>query len=192
MKVVDESKKVVRAARAATITSLGRAAAYIRGIARRSISTRKSKKPSEPGKPPKSPTGKLKNAIFFAVDRQAEEALIGPTLSVIGRIGQTHEFGGEEPPKRRRGRRARFDLRVGGYGPMRAARGRVEGVARLATTAQLMRAREIIAELELPPSETGEETSTPRKYPPRPFMGPALTRSRERLPDFWKNSIKRS
>jgi hypothetical protein len=27
---------------------------------------------------------------------------------------------------------------------------------------------------------------TTRKYPPRPFMGPALERARERLPDLWE------
>ena len=191
-RVHDDSKKVVQRTKAATIKSLGRAAAYIRGIARRSISSRKAKnpKPSLPGKPPKSPTGRLKNAIFFNVDNQAGSAVIGPTLSVVGRIGQTHEFGGTEPPKNRRGRRGRFDLRIGGYGPLRVARRKIAGVGRLATEAQVMRARDIAAALDLPPSVTGAPTDRQRVYPARPFMGPALTRSRERLPDFWKNIVR--
>lgn len=190
-RVHDETSNVVRKTKAATITSLGRGAAYIRGIARRSISSRKLKnpKPSLPGKPPRSPTGRLKNAIFFNVDHQDGNAVIGPTLSVVGRIGNTHEFGGTEPPKKRASGRGRFNLRVGGYGPLRVARGKVAGVGRLATEAQRMRAQEIVDTLELPPSVSGAASDKPRVYPARPFMGPALTRSRERLPDFWKNTI---
>lgn len=190
-RVVDETKTVRRKTKAATIKSLGRASAYIRGIARRSISTRKSKKPSQPGKPPRSPTGRLKNAIFFDVDKTKTEAVIGPTLSVVGRIGQTHEFGGEEPPKERRRRKGQFRLEAGGHGPIRVARQKIEGVAKLVSAAQVRRSRELAASLELPPSVTGEPSTKPRKYPARPFMGPALTRSRDRLPTFWKNTLKR-
>jgi len=160
MRVKDETHKVRRSAKAATITSLGRASAYIRGIARRSISSRKAKnyKPAKPGKPPKSPTGRLKNAIYFAVDKAKTEALIGPTLSVVGRIGSTHEFGGREPPKQSKSRRGRFDLRIGGHGPIRAYRKKIVAVGRLATRGQLARANEIVAGLGLPRSVTGAKS----------------------------------
>lgn len=189
-RVKDETQRVRRRLAAATITSLGRASAYIRGIARRSIRKVKSGKPSDPGKPPRSPTGRLKDAIFFAVDKPRGEAVIGPTLSVVGRIGRTHEFGGQEPPKQSAGRRGTFNLRRGGHGPLRARRGRVVGVGRLATDAQVARAEAIAARLKLPPSQTGARTTRPRKYPARPFMGPALARSRDRLPNFWKNALR--
>lgn len=212
MNVVDESRNVVRAVKAATITSLGRAAAYIRGIARRSISSRKKAPPSLPGKPPRSPTGRLKDAIVFSVDRPAGAAVIGPTLSVLGRIGHTHEFGGTEPPKGGRPRGAPFAIRLGGHGPLRvttvrsgrtaggrfvrAGEGGVAkqklGVGRLATQAQVQRAERIAGELNLPPSQTGVPIRKARVYPSRPFMGPALALSRERLPSFWSNVLKRS
>lgn len=209
MKVIDETKKVAQRMKAATITSLGRASAYIRGIARRSISTRKKGEPNPPGRPPRSPTKRLKDAIVFSVDKPAGEAVIGPTLTVIGRIGSTHEFGGTEPPKRRSSRaRGAFDIRVGGFGPIRVAPGPAPSrrrnrnnttrstkrviVGRLKTARQVQRAQRIIAEAQIPPSQSGLPEVKSRTYPARPFMGPALERSRERIPNFWKNVLKRS
>jgi hypothetical protein len=54
---------------------LFRAAFNVRRDARRSI--RKGKGISAPGNPPKSHAGGLKNAILFAVDQVAEDAIIG-------------------------------------------------------------------------------------------------------------------
>lgn len=160
--VVDESANVIRAVRRASKASLRSAAGHVRGIARKSIASppkqikppklkkdgtpRKSKPgtwtiPSKPGGPPRSPTRRLKEAIRYEVDASAGDAVVGPTSSVFGRIGQSHEFGGREGSK-------------GG------GRGR-------------------------PPSG-------PRSYPARPFMGPALARSREKLPTFWRNALKGS
>ena len=53
---------------------LYRAAGYVRTIARRSI--RKAKGKSQPGQPPKSHVGRLKQSIRFAVE--ATKAVIGP------------------------------------------------------------------------------------------------------------------
>jgi hypothetical protein len=53
---------------------------------------------------------------------------------------------------------------------------------------QVARATEIAA--TIPPSKGGPPSQKRRVYPPRPFMGPALMRSKERLPSFWANSIK--
>lgn len=127
-----DGRRVQRKARDATITSLGRAGAYLRGIARRSIKV--AADASRPGKPPHTRRGRLKNAILYAVEKPRQGVVIGSTASEIGRVGSTHEFGGTEPPKKRRGKR--------------------------------------------------------RKYPARPFMGPALQIAKERLPKFWANSVR--
>lgn len=195
-RVTDETKTVVKRTKAATITSIGRAAAYVWGIARRSISKRKTSKPSEPGKPPRSPTGRLKASIAFNVDREAGEAVIGPARAAIALIGHTHEFGGKESPKRGRARGGLWrGLHVGGIGPVRnaapaGAKKPQLVFAPLTSLAQVQRAKALIAELELPPSVTGAPSTNDRDYPPRPFMGPALRRSRDRLPAFWRNTVR--
>lgn len=194
VRVVDESARVVAKTKAATITSLGRAAAYVRGIARKSISKRKTGKPSEPGKPPRSPTGRLHGSIAFNVDKAAGVAVIGPARAAIALIGNTHEFGGKEPPRQARARGKLWaELRVGGRGPIRYVRRRGKPqmtFAPLVSLAQVQRAKGIVAQLELPPSQTGAPTTNDRVYPPRPFMGPALRRSRDRLPAFWRNTVR--
>jgi len=77
VKVWTKLAKVLRATRAASITSLGRAGAYIRGIARRSIKV--SPEAAPPGHPPHTRKGRLKGAILYAVERAQGSAVIGPT-----------------------------------------------------------------------------------------------------------------
>jgi hypothetical protein len=183
VRVNDETHRVIKAAKAGTITSLGRAGAYIRGIAMRSIKV--SPDPAPPGHQPHTRKGRLKRGILFAVDRAALAALIGPTASAVGMIGRTHEFGGTEPPKRRRGRRKRA-IELGGYGPIR-----VEGrpvYIELRTPEQVSRAQEVAATLT--PAERALGATSTRRYPARPFMGPALERAKPRLPALWANSVK--
>ena len=196
VRVQDETARVAKAMKAATITSLGKAAAYVRGIARQSIS--RKKKTSLPGKPPHSPTGRLRNSIAFNVDKEREQAVIGPVRAAVAFIGHTHEFGGTEPPKppkKGRPNTMAANQHVGGVGPIRT-QGRGGGkrdrlvFAKLNTPAQVERSKEIVAELALPPSVTGAPSKAQRKYPPRPFMAPALTRGRDRLPGFWRNSVR--
>ena len=180
-----ETGKVLRKTKAASITSLGRAGAYIRGIAARSIKV--SPVPSAPGRPPHTRKGRLKKAILYAVERARQDVVIGPTASAVGRIGSTHEFGGTEPPKKRKARKANWKLEVGGHGPIAAGPDGVV-VVKLATARQVARAREIAA--SLPPSQGGPASKKARTYPPRPFMEPALERSKDRLPRIWANSVK--
>jgi hypothetical protein len=181
----DETSKALHKIRAGSIKSLGQAGAYIRGIARRSIKV--SPTPSRPGKPPHTRKGRLKNAIVFAVEKAVQDVLIGPNISAVGKIGSSHEFGGTEPPKQSKARRTKLKLEVGGYGPIRSADGKVF-VAKLHTDAQVARAQKIVA--GLPPAQSGRGATMPRKYPARPFMAPALTISKTRLPAFWANSVK--
>jgi phage gpG-like protein len=89
-----DARKIDRAARKASITSLGHAAAAIRKAARKSI--RRRKRPSRPGQPPSSPKGKLKRAraILYAVDKHKQAAVIGPTATMMGQAAAAHEHGG--------------------------------------------------------------------------------------------------
>lgn len=205
-RVIDETANVRRRMKAGTVKSLGQAAAYVRGIAVRSIGSgfkkntkkavregapERSYTPSAPGKPPKSPTRRLKKGIAFDVDKPKGEAVVGPTRSAVGRIGSTHEFSGTEPAKKVR-RSNNWKLEVGGHGPIRGGPGRLDAFAKLKTEADVQRSHAIADAFGTPEWDRGATKPRPRKYPARPFMGPALARSRDRLPAFWKNALKRS
>jgi hypothetical protein len=185
VRIKSETGKVARKVKAANITSLGHAGAYIRGIAKRSIKV--SKEPAPPGHQPHTRKGRLKKAIFYGVERERQGVVIGPTASGVGQIGHTHEFGGTEPPKKRKGRKANFRLQVGGHGPIDVEGGKPV-VVRLKTDRQVARAQEVAQSLS--PSQGGPESKRPRRYPPRPFMGPALEISKTRLPRIWANSVR--
>lgn len=69
---------VVGAADRATRKVLSKFGAFVRQRARTSI--RKRKGTSEPGRPPFSHLGLLRNFIFFAYDRERSSVVIGPAL----------------------------------------------------------------------------------------------------------------
>ncbi len=87
------SQRVRDAAKKGSFKSLNHAGAAIRITARRSI--RRSKKPSREGTPPHTKKGQLKRSLRYAVEKQKERVLIGPTYTVVGRSGMAHEFGGK-------------------------------------------------------------------------------------------------
>jgi phage gpG-like protein len=93
-------ERVAKAADKAAFGSLRHAAAAVRLTARRSI--RRSGNPSEPGRPPHTRQGRLREAVLY--DVQDDRALIGPRASVVGEAGHAHEFGGpfrdEDYPQR--------------------------------------------------------------------------------------------
>jgi hypothetical protein len=180
-----DSRKVVRAGRRGSIKSLGQAGAYLRGIAKRSIKV--SKDPAPAGHQPHSRKGRLKGAILFGVEKEQQRVVIGPTVTAVGRIGRTHEFGGTEPPKRRKGRKATWKLEVGGHGPISVDGGKAV-VVKLKTQKQVARAKEEAA--KLPPAKRPVQSNKPRRYPRRPFMGPALVIGRPQLPRLWANSVR--
>ena len=176
------SREVHRAARSV----YSRQGAYVRGIAQRSIRRRKNRNISSPaGMPPYTHTGALKRSIRFAASET--NVVIGPAASVIGGIAATHEFGGTEAAVMGRSRNARWSLKIGGHGPLAVRDGRVM-VGRLRTERQVRRARDVAA--TLPAGMTATKSS--RRYPARPFMGPALAVARARLPEFWRNSVRRT
>lgn len=203
VRIRDERKRLRDAVDRANITDLGRAGAYIRGMAKQSI--KKSPKPAPPGHPPHTRKGQLKNAILFSVEKTAGTVVIGPTVTGVGRVGNVHEFGGQRrgkvgpggydpkpiSPEGRAWRKGDWFVAVGGKGPIREGRlsehGSVTGdhpTCRLRTQAQVDRAKRLAEGM-------GYKFRRERRvYPPRPFMGPALERSKARLPKFWANSVK--
>ena len=97
-----DSGKVVKSARAGSITSLGHAGAAIRLQARHSI--KKSPKKSAAGTPPNTRKGRIRNAIKYVVTKSPPSVVIGPDVAVAGTAGKAHEFGG-------RFRREHYDKR---------------------------------------------------------------------------------
>ena len=78
---------------AARRRSLSKAGAFVRADARASI--RKSKKISQPGRPPRSHVGLLKKFLFFGYDPAAKSVVVGPArLTKVGAAPQALEHGG--------------------------------------------------------------------------------------------------
>ena len=87
-----DAKGVQRKANDGSIRALGHAAGAIRLTARRSI--RRSPTYSDPGTPPHTRRGLLREGILYAVEKDAARAVIGPTYERVGTSGSAHEFGG--------------------------------------------------------------------------------------------------
>lgn len=91
-KVDDQSARVKRAAETATFRTI-RSAAFAIGRYAKGLIV-KSKSPSLPGESPttRGRGGKnLRGAIF--TDSSKDSAIIGPRFSMVGDVGQAHEFG---------------------------------------------------------------------------------------------------
>lgn len=100
----DNTKSVDDAAKKAGFKNISHAASSLRKDVIASIQPGDG--PSAPGTPPHTQTtgvtkkgkpkrGKLPRSILFDVDKEKDEAVIGPRKSVIGEAGWIHEFGGE-------------------------------------------------------------------------------------------------
>lgn len=92
VKVEDNFRAAERKAQQGAFESLGQAAGYLRKVARHSIIV--SDQYAEPGHPPHSRRGQLREAILYAVEKDAGVAVIGPVFEQVGRSGAVHEFGG--------------------------------------------------------------------------------------------------
>ena len=86
---------VKRPVKRANVKTLQHAAALVRIIAKRSIRRAgKKAKAGRPGKPPRSRTRRLPNAIVYEVHPQKDQAFIGPSHKLISTVGGAHEHGG--------------------------------------------------------------------------------------------------
>lgn len=101
------AKAVTSRVSQATRTVLSKAGAFVRRTARQSI--RKRKRSAEPGNPPSSHAGTLKDLIFFGYDHRSESVVIGPTTNRASTSGPSGasllEFGGTV---RRKGKTYRY------------------------------------------------------------------------------------
>lgn len=88
-----DSAKIQRAADAGTRKVLGWFGGYVRKVAQHSIHKRKAI--SQPGQPPSSHEGSLKNMIRYAVDMGRQSVVIGPESKSAGsRVPALLEHGG--------------------------------------------------------------------------------------------------
>jgi hypothetical protein len=97
-----DAKRVMKAARSGSITSLNHAGGALRMAARAGIKRAKAESPE--GTPPHTRKGQLRRAILYAVEKSAQTVFVGPDVSIVGTAGTAHEFGGkfrnERYPKR--------------------------------------------------------------------------------------------
>jgi phage gpG-like protein len=105
VKIENRTQAVAQSLQKESVRLVGHAAASLRKRAIESIQPAEG--PSEPGQPPhtrpgkvsrktgKARPGQLQRAIVYAHDKRANVAVIGPRESVVGDVGQAHEFGGE-------------------------------------------------------------------------------------------------
>lgn len=183
-------RRLARKVDQASFRSLGHAAGAIRLTASRSIRRRKSGKPSSPGTPPHTRTGNLKRAIRYEIDKMAGVVVgadIGPVNLKGGRLWDLHEHGGVS---RRRRLLKEHAFSPGEYGPIRIKQGGYNTSfhrTKLRTRAQANRATRLISEENI---RRRDIAAAGRRYPKRPFMGPALEKNRSRLPRFWANSVR--
>jgi len=124
--------------------------------------------------------------------------VIGPVNEHSRTIWNLHEFGGSVRPKPRLLKTHTF--RVGEFGPIRRSgamlrdrRGRYLRRSnqfarlRIRTEAQARRATQIVKQEN---EHRMADAQKRRRYPQRPFMGPALESQRNRLPRFWADSVR--
>ncbi len=183
----------------ANFRNLGHAAGVIRKAARRSI--HKRKKASTPGQPPHTQTRNLPHAVLYAVTRDREFAVVGPSSHFgrrIHKVAALHEFSGYDGTYRNRRRRIR---RVGGAGEIEiVTRRRRNSTARVVTLKKTLNGNVRVRFAKLRTAsqarranQINEQLYGPLKaranYPKRPFMGPALKRVAPQLPEHWRGTM---
>lgn len=193
VKIRDRTNNVRERAKKGNFESLSHAGGTIMKTARRSI--RKTKyKPSPPGQPPHTREGKIRESILYAVDAKTNSVVIGPSVEKIDVIGAVHEKGlVETKPKVRK---PNWILKIGGHGPILNKRGKKKidkyqvSFIKIMTSAQLEKVRSFVSTL---PREVLFKfiPARVRKYPKRPFMGPALEKMIPRIPSFWQYMLYR-
>lgn len=90
-----DAPAVLKTVDAGTAKVLSKFGAFVRRTMKSSI--RKRRKSSEPGKPPSSHTGLLKQFIFFSFDPRSRSVVIGPEKlnAKIGQVLEALEYGGQ-------------------------------------------------------------------------------------------------
>ena len=104
VKIIKRFDRVTKGVNNSLLETFGDAARLMRAIARNSIKRRSGNRYADPGQPPKTRYGSIRNSILFDIDKKRQEALIGPVYSRIGPVAAAHEYGGFF-------RRRRYDAR---------------------------------------------------------------------------------
>jgi hypothetical protein len=207
--IKDNTDAVRKAMRRAAFKNLGHAGASLRLAARRLIRTRQTA--SDPGSPPSTRRGALRNSILYAVEGD-HTVVIGPSVTLISDVARVHEHGGTQRPRSMRGvseseaiiAGTNWKLEVGGHGPIPDASG--TAYIKFTSPAQVDKSLRFIYTA---PEDAFGNTRKARfqaekrrirakvaqqggvaTYPKRPFMGPALMDNLDRLPAMWANSVK--
>ena len=192
-----DSPAVTDAVDVATRRVLSRFGAYVRQTAQCSIRTRKG--PSTPGQPPHSHSGHLRKFMSFWYDRSARSVVIGPEKlnkvqfdkgMGIGNVTvpQLLEYGGtggvvEEAFRLSDGRlvwERRNLRRAGSIRLLATLRARLDSGHSLAGLG---------GNLVVP---AGHHRFRTYRMPARPYMGPAFEREKQKLPELWANSVKKT
>jgi hypothetical protein len=195
---------VMRAVDAATRKNLAAAGGWIRKVARNSmklVTPRREQlrqkalgkrkritaevKPSAPGSPPHAvqPHPFIRKFLSYAYDPQRRSVVVGPEAGrgPSNGVPALMEFGGTA-----KAGKARTRVRaVGGAGEIDVRDGEVV-YARLLTARQVARANRLNGQLY------GSSQAKSRRYPARPYMKPALEKSRDKVKNLWRDSVRPS
>ena len=186
-----DRQAVVEAVGRANAKVLSKAGAFIQRRAKSSI--RKRKRVSDPGQPPSSHVGTLRNLIYFSFDPPTRSVVVGPTpLGSTGIVPPVLEYGGQAPRRRTPAGASgswAAPAKSASTGQRLARRkknrdGKLVTYARLQTTDQVDRANRLNEELYGPEFVGGNRIEA------RPYMGPALQKEMPSLPALWANSIR--
>lgn len=179
MKALDEEQR----------NRLAKSGAYVQTTAQRSM--RKRKKKSPPGSPPSAhDEGKgplLRKLLFFAFDTERKTVVVGPAALGRSETPKLHERGGTRVGRRRKPRQ------VGDTGPVRIIGGGRSGFGRAAKGSKAAPQRQAIYAKLTTAQQAAHATrldtelfgNGDQKYPPRPFMVPALAASRARINELF-------
>lgn len=170
-KLFFDRKAVIDRVGAAKAKVLGRIGAFIKRRAQTSMPYRKEGKASAPGKPPfahKGGRGPLLRKFLFSVyDPGKDTVVVGPERMLKGEAPPLEEYGGQVKRTKviESGRKAHTPLQ-----------------------AKAFRAKVLSGQIKPKKKPTKVYTA---KYPARPFMATALAKEVTKIPDRWKNSIKK-
>lgn len=164
---------VVAATDPATRRALSKAGAFIRRDAR--SNTRKAKKTSQPGESPRGKTGLLRKNIFFSYDPASRSVLVGPARlnGTDGEVPRLLEEGGEVE--------RRFFLIAEDGGPAETDAG---------TRRRNRNARGRFTNVRVRSSRKAKPRRV--RYEPRPYMQPAFAKTLPRVPEFFRDSVRRA
>lgn len=93
-----DERRILMCVRDGNNVALRRAGAYIRKAARNKVSA--SDRASQPGSPPHTRRGLLKQSLLFGVEKRRQSVVIGPAEKLIGTAMHPHEFGGRYKKQR--------------------------------------------------------------------------------------------